>query len=297
MDFTASIAVIGGSGLYKLDLPELGSVYYETPFGFPSAPVKIVQLHGHNVAFLARHGKGHSVSPSNVPGKANIAILKALGVKVIIAFSAVGSLQQEIEPRHFVVPTQLIDRTKHSVSFYDDIVGHCAFADPFTPQITTLLRDACNKVVTTHYDKTLVVMEGPAFSTRAESRLYRQWGCDIINSIIIIKLVSCLPESKLAREAEICYACVCMATDYDSWKDGEHVTVDKVISNLNHNSANAQRVLEKLMPGLLETVDQLDCVRDMQGSSVGGIVTAQEMWTESARAKLGFLFPALLQKS
>ena len=202
------IGIIGGSGLYHLPgFTVLCELNPETPWGFPSDKIIVCQSpEGHKIAFLARHGRGHYLNPSEVNSRANIAALKHLGVQVILSFSAVGSLREEIAPRDFAIPSQLIDRTKgiRPFTFFEDgVVGHVGFADPFCPELATLITQhlhACEGLKC-HENKTLVVMEGPAFSTRAESHLYRSWGCDLIN-------MSALPEAKLAREAEIVYQMV-----------------------------------------------------------------------------------------
>ncbi|KAJ2927831.1 hypothetical protein H1R20_g9261, partial [Candolleomyces eurysporus] len=260
------IGVIGGSGLYHLDhLTVLHTVNPLTPWGYPSSPITVASLpSGTRIAFLARHGIGHTISPSAVPNPANIAALKSLGVKAVIAFSAVGSLREEISPGSFVLPTQVIDRTKgvRQSSFFDGttIVAHAMFGDPFSskliewlvPRIEKALEPSTpdeppKKVFT---DKTAVCMEGPQFSTRAESLLYRQWGADIIN-------MSVLPESKLAREAELSYALVAMATDYDCWRPhSESVTAHSVLDVLHNNSATAKNVLSAILDDLQETLQK-----------------------------------------
>ncbi|KAJ3317323.1 hypothetical protein HDU76_001231 [Blyttiomyces sp. JEL0837] len=248
----AKIAIIGGSGLYALEgLTVLGEVNPLTPWGYPSDKIVISQTPtGIKVAFLARHGRGHYLNPSEVPARANIAALKHLGVETIIAFSAVGSLREEIAPRDFVIPSQIIDRTKGirpSTFFEGGITAHAMFADPFDESLAAIISECAAKAcpsVKFHTNKTLVCMEGPAFSTRAESHLYRSWGCDIIN-------MSVVPEAKLAREAEIAYQMVCMSTDYDCWRvDEEAVTVEKVMGNMGANAATAKDLLKVLIPEL-----------------------------------------------
>ncbi|HND55503.1 MAG TPA: MTAP family purine nucleoside phosphorylase, partial [Pirellulaceae bacterium] len=203
----ASVGVIGGSGLYSIDeLKVLGEVKPRTPWGLPSDAIVVGELSGVNVAFLPRHGRGHRLLPTEVPSRANIAALKSIGVRSIVAFSAVGSLKAELKPQHFVVPNQIIDRTRHrpSTFFGDGVVGHVVFADPFSVPLSDLVHAHAVKLgLVVHKDISLVCMEGPAFSTRAESHLYRSWGAGLIN-------MSALPEAKLAREAEISYAMVCM---------------------------------------------------------------------------------------
>ncbi|KAI8904289.1 nucleoside phosphorylase domain-containing protein [Gorgonomyces haynaldii] len=290
MSFTdVTIGVIGGSGLYDLPgLKVLGEIQPETPWGKPSDAIIVSQLGDIKIGFLARHGRGHYLSPSEVPFQANIAALKSIGVKVILAFSAVGSLREEIRPRDFVVPTQLIDRTKgirKSTFFEDGVVGHVQFGDPFTLQLTELIYKTAETVegLRTHYNKTLICMEGPQFSTRAESHLYRSWGCDIIN-------MSVIPESKLAAEAEIAYAMVCMATDYDCWKESEEaVTLEMVLGNLSANAENARKLVQKLIP-LVHKELQSPWVLQKQGTASGSICTAPQKRNPATLAKLGYLF-------
>jgi 5'-methylthioadenosine phosphorylase len=260
------IGVIGGSGLYHLDhLTVLHTVNPLTPWGHPSSPITVAALpSGTRIAFLARHGIGHTISPSAVPNPANIAALKSLGVKAIIAFSAVGSLREEIAPGSFVLPSQVIDRTKgiRQSSFFDGttIVAHAMFGDPFSSKLIDWLHPRIEKALESSTpnepskklftDKTAVCMEGPQFSTRAESIMYRQWGADIIN-------MSVLPESKLAREAELSYALVAMATDYDSWRPhSDAVTAHDVFQVLHDNSATAKKVLSAILDDLQETLER-----------------------------------------
>jgi 5'-methylthioadenosine phosphorylase len=251
------LAIIGGSGLYKLEgLEVLEEVNPTTPWGQPSSPITIAQTQdGHRVAFLARHGNGHALNPSEVPFRANIAALKGIGVEAILAFSAVGSLQEEIRPGDFILPDQLIDRTKGirpSTFFENGAPAHAPFADPFHAGLAELVaRQAARTLpnLKIHREKTLICMEGPAFSTRAESRLYRSWGGDVIN-------MSAVPEAKLAREAEIAYQMICMSTDYDCWRvDGEDVTVQSVMKTMAENSQNARLLLHALLPGVNSAID------------------------------------------
>jgi 5'-methylthioadenosine phosphorylase len=243
-----SIGVIGGSGLYEMEgLTEVSEVLPETAFGPPSDAITVATLAGHRIAFLPRHGRGHRLLPTEVPSRANIAALKGLGVQRILSFSAVGSLCEEMAPRHFVVPDQLIDRTRHrpDTFFGDGIVGHVGFADPFANALGDILYDAMDGLdVTRHKGGTLVCMEGPLFSTRAESELYRSWGAHLIN-------MSALPESKLAREAGIEYGLVCMVTDYDCWHTAhDDVDIQMVIANLIANAGNARALLEVAVPAV-----------------------------------------------
>ena len=247
--------IIGGSGLYGLDLDNVREVTLSTPFGDPSGPVTTGELLGVPVAFLARHGKGHHISPTEVPSKANIYAFKQLGVERIISVSAVGSLKQEIAPLDMVVPDQLIDRTRlrESTFFGNGLVAHIPMAEPFCPELSAILNTAGTDAgATVHRGGALVVIEGPSFSTRAESFLYRSWGASIIG-------MTALPEAKLAREAEICYAVLASATDYDVWHDDyESVTVEVVIGNLLKNVETSRRTLERLAP-LLAGPRQCGC--------------------------------------
>src|SRR5881397_2228845 len=248
VDKSVRAAVIGGSGFYQMDgLSDVEDVRIDTPFGLPSDNLVIGTLAGERVAFLPRHGVGHRILPSEIPARANIHALKQLGVEFILSVSAVGSLREDIEPLHMVVPDQLIDRTRGRAStfFGEGIVAHIAFADPFCPELRTLLAEATHEAgATVHRGGTLVVIEGPAFSTRAESNLYRSWGADIIG-------MTALPEAKLAREAEICYAILACSTDYDCWKtDLEEVAIEEVLAVLNANVAMAKKVVHDVAPQL-----------------------------------------------
>jgi 5'-methylthioadenosine phosphorylase len=242
----ARIGIIGGSGLYKMEgLTQIEEINIDTPFGKPSDSITLGTLEGQRVAFLPRHGRGHRIMPTNLPVRANIYALKTLGVERIVSVSAVGSLQEEFRPLDLVVPHQLIDRTYHREStFFDkDVVAHIAFSDPFCPVMSDLLYKTASATGTrVHPGGTMVVMEGPAFSTRAESHMYRRWGADIIG-------MTALPEAKLAREAEICYATLACVTDYDCWREAtEVVTVEMVVANLLKNVSVSQRVLKDLIP-------------------------------------------------
>lgn len=242
---TARIGVLGGSGLYAMPgLEHVEQVEAPTPFGAPSDALTIGDLDGTPIAFLPRHGRGHRLSPSEVPARANIYALKSLGVERIISVSAVGSLREEYAPLDLVLPDQLIDRTKaRPASFFEGgIVVHIGFADPFCADLGGWLATAVDSLgdVRLHRGGTYVCIEGPQFSTKAESRLYRQWGCDIIG-------MTALPEAKLAREAEICYATIACVTDYDVWHESEQpVTVEMVVANLTANVANAQRIIREV---------------------------------------------------
>jgi len=241
----ARLGVIGGSGLYQIEgLTDVEEVRVKTPFGDPSDAIVLGTLEGERVAFLPRHGRGHRISPTEIPVRANIYALKSLGVERIISVSAVGSLKETLPPLDLVIPDQLLDRTRSRVGsfFGGGMVVHVGFADPFCPALSQALHQACQgEGVGVHKGRTLVVIEGPLFSTRAESFLYRSWGADIIG-------MTALPEAKLAREAEICYATLASVTDYDCWHQ-EHasVSIEMVISNLRKNVERAKRVLRKLI--------------------------------------------------
>jgi len=237
----AEIGVIGGSGLYSLPgLENVEEVSVETPWGAPSDAYVLGTLRGKRLAFLARHGRGHRILPSELNFRANIYGLKKLGVERVISFSAVGSLREDLAPQAFVLPDQFFDRTRGRVStfFGNGVVAHIAFADPICPELLSVLERACTSAkVAVHRGGNYVCMEGPAFSTKAESHLYRSWKLDIIG-------MTNLQEAKLAREAELCYVTVAMVTDYDCWHpDHDAVTVDQIITNLVKNSENAARVL------------------------------------------------------
>ena len=275
----AEIAFIGGSGLYDIDgLTDAEQVIIDTPFGQPSDAVTVGTLEGRRVAFLARHGKGHRHLPSEIPFRANIYALKLLGVKRIISVSAVGSLQEGIAPLDMVVPDQIIDRTRGRVStfFGDGVAAHVGFADPFCPELRrALVETARNRPVTVHDGGVYVVMEGPQFSTRAESNLYRSWGAGIIG-------MTALPEAKLAREAEICYATLALVTDYDVWHQSEaEVSVDLVVANLMKNVETTQ----SLLPDLSSRIsDSRGC--NCPSALERAIITSRELITDEAKSRL-----------
>ncbi|KAI7881345.1 Methylthioadenosine phosphorylase [Lichtheimia hyalospora FSU 10163] len=288
------IAVIGGSGLYHLDNLEIvEEVHPETPWGYPSDKITIAKLpSGTKIAFLARHGRGHYLTPTEVPVRANIAALKHLGVEAILAFSAVGSLREEIPPCDFVLPDQLIDRTRGlrpSTFFGNGVVAHALFAEPFHKGIADMVyeqRHVLEFNSTLHRDKTAVCMEGPQFSTKAESHMYRSWGADIIN-------MSALPEAKLAREAEIAYQMVCMSTDYDCWREEEEgaVTVETVMQNMVNNSTNAKTLLMAVLPHLDDAVRNNTLKPDLKGSMKFAGMTAQEKRNPETVKKLDYILP------
>ena len=241
----AELAVIGGSGLYCMEGTEpVEEIDIPTPFGLPSDLISIVEFGRLKVAFLPRHGRGHRLLPTEVPSKANIWARKSLGVQQIVSVSAVGSLRETIQPGTFVVCNQLVDRTRSRPNSYfgDGVAGHVGFAEPFCPR----MRHVFEKVLTDHGHRfqrtgTLVVMEGPLFSTRAESHLYRSWDADLIG-------MTALPEAKLAREAEICYATIAMVTDYDCWRESEEaVDIGTVLEVMNDNTRSIQEILPEIL--------------------------------------------------
>jgi len=247
----ARVAVIGGSGFYKMEgLTELEEVRQSTPFGDPSDSIVLGTLEGVRVAFLPRHGRGHRILPTEVPARANIYALKSMGVEFIVSVSAVGSLREEFQPLHLVVPDQVIDRTRARAStfFGGGLVAHIAMADPFCPVLGDVVCESARDAgATVRRGGTLVVMEGPAFSTRAESHLYRSWGADLIG-------MTALPEAKLAREAEICYVTLASVTDYDSWYEAHaEVTAEMILNNLSRNVATCRRVVANAVRRLPET--------------------------------------------
>jgi 5'-methylthioadenosine phosphorylase len=249
----AKVGIIGGSGLYKMEgMAGMEKIKVSTPFGEPSDAIILGNLAGVKVAFLPRHGEGHRISPSELPAKANIYALKSLGVERIISVSAVGSLKEEIEPLDIVIPDQLIDATKGRAStfFTGGIVGHVSFAEPFCPVLRRLSFEASTKVgAKVHKGGTYLVVEGPQFSTKAESQLYCSWGVDVVG-------MTGLPEAKLAREAEICYATMALVTDYDCWHPSyESVTTEMILTNLRKGIDTVKRILKLLLPSIPQKRD------------------------------------------
>jgi len=243
-------AVIGGTGLYKLEgITVHESIDVSTPFGDPSDSIKIVRIGEKEVAFLPRHGVGHRLLPTEIPVKANIWALKKLGVERILSVSAVGSLKEKIKPRDIVIPDQIIDRTRlrENTFFGNGLVGHVSFADPFCKTLAARLYETITSTgYRVHRNETYICMEGPLFSTRAESILYRGWGGGVIG-------MTALPEAKLAREAEMCYVMMALCTDYDCWKqDAEDVTIDMVVENLTANTQTAGIIVQRFIQNLPE---------------------------------------------
>ncbi len=283
----AKLAVIGGSGLYHIEgLSNVQEVNIDTPFGKPSDAITIGNLEGMRIAFLPRHGKGHRINPTELPARANIYALKSLGVESIISVSAVGSLKEEIHPTDLVIPDQLIDRTKNRVNtfFGDGLVAHVGFADPFCPFLSQRLHRTAQEAGATVHNGTCVVMEGPLFSTKAESLLYRNWGASVIG-------MTALPEAKLAREAEICYATLAFVTDYDCWHEScEIVTIEMVIENLQKSVEIAKRILQKVAGHIPEKRECL-CATALKDA----IITAPEVIPPAMKERLSLLIGKYVQ--
>jgi len=259
-------------------LTGIEEVKENTPFGEPSDVIIIGELEGSRLAFLPRHGRGHRFSPTEVPVRANIFALKSLGVEWIISISAVGSLKEDIHPVDIVIPDQLIDRTKSRVNtfFCGGLVAHLSFADPYCPVLGEILYQSAIEVgATAHKGGTYVAMEGPLFSTKAESNLYRSWGADVIG-------MTALPEAKLAREAEICYAALACVTDYDTWHESEEsVTIDVAIANLMKNVDTAKKIIA-IAASRIPPQRQCECATALDR----GIITAPELIPEQIKRDL-----------
>lgn len=275
----ARVAVIGGSGFYRMDgLTDVEEVRPDTPYGPPSDAIVIGTLDAQRVAFLPRHGVGHRLLPAEVPSRANIYALKRLGVELVIGVSAVGSLREEIRPLDLVIPDQLIDRTRArpSTFFGEGLVAHIGFADPFCPRLSEVLAASAREAgAAVHGGGTYVVIEGPAFSTRAESNLYRGWGADIIG-------MTALPEAKLAREAEMCYAVLACATDYDVWHEVHgDVTAEMIVANLMKNVTVSQQTV-RLALGRLPAVRECACASALKDA----LVTPAELVPQATRERL-----------
>jgi 5'-methylthioadenosine phosphorylase len=279
---TAQIGIIGGSGLYQMpELKDIEEVKVETPFGNPSDAFIVGTLEGVRVAFLPRHGRGHRYTPTELPFRANIYAMKLLGVERILSASAVGSLQEQYAPLDMVIPAQFFDRTRaraHESTFFGSgIVAHVTFAHPVCDELGDVLQESCGAAeVKAHRGGTYLCMEGPAFSTKAESNVYRSWGMDVIG-------MTNLQEAKLAREAEICYATLALVTDYDCWHE-EHdaVSVETVVEYLNKNVRNAQVIMREAVKRLNERPRGCSC-----GSALkNAIFTAPDLWPEATTKKL-----------
>jgi 5'-methylthioadenosine phosphorylase len=285
------IGVIGGSGLYAMDgLEQVSEVPVDTPFGLPSDAFIVGTFHGQEIVFLPRHGRGHHTPPSALNFRANIYGFKALGVERIISVSAVGSMREDIHPGDLVIPDQFFDRTRTRIStFFDrDVVVHVGFADPVCGVVAEALRAAATALdVAVHVGGTYLCIEGPQFSTRAESNIYRQWGVDIIG-------MTNLPEARLAREAELCYATLALVTDYDCWHESaDDVDIGSVLAILQRNVTLAQTIIRGTVPRL-RGERTCPCGRALAQA----IITAPEMIPEAAKERLGLLIgPYIKQNS
>lgn len=282
MTSKASMAVIGGSGLYQMSgLENTESIDMATPFGKPSAPITIGTLEGMRVAFLARHGIGHHITPTNVPYRANIYALKSLGVERIISVSACGSLREDYAPGHVVVPDDIFDYTKDRVrSFFGEgLVAHISVADPFCNDLSQQLETAVRATgATVHHGGSLITIEGPRFSTKAESHTFRTWGMSIIGMTVS-------PEAFLAREAELCYATMAHVTDYDVWHKSESpVTVEMVIQTLNKNTEIAQKAIRNLVRDLNK-----ERVCNCEQALATALITNPKVVPAETRSKLDLL--------
>lgn len=275
------VGIIGGSGIYDIeDVKDVEAVAVDTPFGAPSDKLIVGTLAGVRFAFLPRHGRGHKVSPTELNFRANIYALKKLGVEQILSISAVGSLKEELKPRDFVIPDQLFDRTKSRIStfFGDGIVAHVGFADPFCSCLSKLAYESAKEIgISVHKGGTYICIEGPQFSTRAESNIYRQLGFSIIG-------MTAIPEAKLAREAEMCYTTIALVTDYDVWKDDEEVSVEKIIANLNANTVNAKKFIKTILPKLR---DSRECI--CNSALQNAIITSKDLIPKETLEKVELL--------
>jgi 5'-methylthioadenosine phosphorylase len=268
---TAEIGIIGGSGLYEMEgFNDVREARIETPFGSPSDDLMVGELEGRRVAFLPRHARGHRLLPSELNFQANVYAMKTLGVERILSVSAVGSLKEKYEPLHMVIPDQFVDRTfkRASTFFGRGLVAHVAFAHPFCAGLSEVMEQACRAAgATVHRGGTYLCIEGPQFSTRAESELYRSWGMDVIG-------MTNVQEARLAREAEICYVTLAMVTDYDCWHpDHESVTADQIIQNLVKNAAAAKAVLREALKRVPREPRRCECASALQSA----LVTAPEL--------------------
>jgi 5'-methylthioadenosine phosphorylase len=276
---TARIGVIGGTGLYDIEgMTDIREVNPETPFGKPSDAITIGKLNGVGVAFLPRHGRGHTLLPSEVPSRANMLAFKNLGVESIISINSCGSFKQNIKPGDLLIPDQVIDRTRNRVStfFGNGIVAHVGFSQPFCPHLSNIIFSAASDCeANVHKGGTFIAMEGPAFSTKAESLLYKSWGADIVGMTV-------LPEAKLAREAEMCYASIALVTDYDCWMErSEPVTVDVILACMQNNVEMAKKII-KMVVGRIPAKRSCECGTALMGA----IVTAPEKIPAETKEKL-----------
>jgi len=283
----AKIGVIGGTGLYQIEgMTELKEIHLETPFGVPSDSIITGKLDGVGIAFLPRHGRGHRILPGDIPARANIYALKSIGVDHIIAVNSCGSFKEDLKPGDLLIPDQVIDNTKDRIStfFGDGVVAHISQAEPFCPELSQVLyqctQEAGGRV---RLKGTYITIEGPAFSSQAESRLYKSWGLDVVGMTIT-------PEAKLAREAEICYSSICCVTDYDCWKE-ECVTADAIVSYMKQNVAMARKII-KLAVHRVPGKGTCACHMALKDA----IVTAPAVMTLEQKRKFNLLIGKYLEK-
>jgi 5'-methylthioadenosine phosphorylase len=275
----AKVGVIGGTGLYQIEgMTNVKEVKVKTPFGDPSDAFTLGEIDGVKVAFLPRHGRGHVITPTELPSKANIYAMKTLGVEYILSVATVGSLQEKIRPLDIVIPDQIIDRTvlRQDTFFGRGVAVHIPFADPFCPVLGDILYDSARKLeIRAHDGGICIVMEGPQFSTRAESELYRSWGADVI-------YMTGLPEAKLAREAEICYAAMAVVTDYDCWKETyEVVSAEMVVDNLRRGTETVKRLLRHAITHMPKKRNCI-CTNALENA----IITSPELIPEQVKKDL-----------
>lgn len=285
-----TLGVIGGSGVYDVEaLQEVEEVRIKTPFGDPSDAIVVGTLSGVRVAFVPRHGRGHRIMPSELNSRANIYALKSLGVQYVVAISACGSMREDFAPRHIVIPDQIFDRTKArpSTFFGNGLVAHVSFDEPYCLDLSELVYQAVKKTGTTvHKGGTFMIIEGPQFSTKGESRIYRQWGVDLIG-------MTAVPEAKLAREAEMCYAAMAHVTDYDVWHETEEpVTVAMLLENLMANAAVTKEALTYLAPMIAEQKERTcKCATALSTA----IITQRDLIPEAVKKDLGLLINKYIQ--
>ncbi|MDD4202018.1 MAG: S-methyl-5'-thioadenosine phosphorylase [Candidatus Omnitrophica bacterium] len=278
----AKIGVIGGSGLYNIEgLQIIEEKEITTPFGMPSSSIVIGKLEGKEIAFLPRHGVGHTIMPSEINYRANIYAMKMLEVTSLLSFSACGSFKEELKPKDIVLIDQFFDRTnqaRKTTFFGEGIVAHIAFAEPICPYLRMLVYGTAKQENLIVHDKGIYLnMEGPAFSTRAESLVYKSWGMDVIG-------MTNMAEARLAREAEICYCSVCFVTDYDAWKSDEHVSIDKIIENFSNNVENAKRLLKAVVPKITD-VSGCTCREALKNA----IITNKDNMSSKAKTRIGYI--------
>jgi 5'-methylthioadenosine phosphorylase len=281
------LGILGGTGLYNIEGIEVETeVAVETPFGSPSATFVIGNLEGAKIAFLSRHGRGHTLLPAEINYQANIYAYKMLGVSKLLSINSVGSLKEGIKPRDIVVPDQFFDRSRRKNSFFGKgVAAHISIAEPVCPELSQVIYAAAQELeVPAHLGGTYVCIEGPAFSTRAESRVYRSWGCDVIG-------MTAATEAKLCREAEICYAAMNLVTDYDVWHESEEpVTVEIILENLSQNIENAKAIIKRIVPNMAGEESACGC----RNALAGCIVTEEGMMPQESVEKLRHLIEKYL---